>query len=189
MQEPEQEREREAAEMAWKSQEQQGSSEISLTAEKICALARSRERLNAWVKAAVVIFVAALAGGLLYNVYRIGEPWIRLGQAWTLVVLAYLFGPVFERGRGRKGISEPCARFLERQHEERRRDYLHIQRRLFLLIPGMAACWWGRSALAAPGLWLFVSTGAGLVLVWLAFGKAAEKAARDREEVRRSIAR
>jgi hypothetical protein len=36
--------------------------------------------------------------------------------------------------------------------------------------------------------WPFVLTGTVLVLVWFAFGQAAEKAARDREEVQHAIA-
>jgi hypothetical protein len=35
--------------------------------------------------------------------------------------------------------------------------------------------------------WLFLLTATALVLVWFAFGKAAEKAAHDREEVHRGM--
>jgi hypothetical protein len=166
-------------------------------------MARSREKLNARVIRGVVAVSLALAAALLYNVYKIDQPWIRLGQAWTLGVIVYLFGPALERGRRRTGASESCARFLERQHEERRCGYVHIRRRLFLFIPGILASWWGGGPLAAAkargldpsswlfhfyaGPWLFLITAAALVLTWFAFGKAAEKAARDREEVHRSI--
>ena len=192
-------------ETVWKSdtKEEERSMQIALTPDELCTMARSREKLNARVIGAVVIVTAALAAALLYNVYRIDQPWIRLGQAWTLGVIVYLFGPAFERGRRRMGASEPCAQFLERQHEERRRGYLRIRRRLFLFIPGMVASWWGGGPLAAAkarglapsswlfrfydGPWVFLITGAALVLVWLAFGKAAEKAALEREEVYRSV--
>jgi hypothetical protein len=177
--------------------------QITLMPDELCALARSREKLNARVMAAVVTVTAALAAALLYNVYRIDQPWMRLGQAWTLGVIVYLFAPALEHSRRRIGASEPCAHFLESQHEERRRGYLHIRHRLFLLIPGMVASWWGGGPLATikgreldpsswlyhfyAGPWLFLITGTALVLVWFAFGKAAEKAAHDREEIRRSI--
>lgn len=190
---------------AWKSQteEQPRSMQIVLTPDELCTMARSREKLNAGVIAAVVAVTVVLAGALLYNIYRIDQPWIRLGRAWTLGVIVYLFGPTLERRRRRMGSSEPCAHFLERQHEERRCGYLRIRRRLFLFIPGLVASWWGGGPLAAAkargldpsswlfhfyeGPWLFLITGTALVLVWFAFGKAAEKAAHDREEVRRSI--
>jgi hypothetical protein len=148
-------------------------------------MARSREKLNTRVMRAVAVVTAALAGALLYNVYRIDQPWIRLGQAWTLGVIVYLFGPALERWRRPMGTTDPCAHFLERQHEERRCGYLRIRRRLFLFIPGMVVSWWGRGLHAGP--WLFLFTGTALVLVWFAFGRAADKAARDREEVRRGI--
>lgn len=206
MPEPDEPRASDTPETAWRSQaeEQQPSMQIALTPDELCAMARSREKLNARVIKAVVAVTVALAAALLYNVYRIDQPWIRLGQAWTLGVLVYLFEPALERGRRRTGTSEPCAHFLERQHEERRCGYLRIRRRLFLFIPGMVASWWGDGPLAATkahgldpsswlfrfcdGPWPFLAAGTALILAWSAFGKAAEKAAHDREKVHRSTA-
>jgi hypothetical protein len=205
MSEPEELRERKAIEGAWKSQEeeQQPNMRIALTADELCALARSREKLNTYLTLTVAAVTAVFAGAFLYNVYAIEQPWIRLGQAWTLGVIIYLFWPAFASGHRRMGASESCARFLERQHEERRSGYLRIRRRLFLFIPGIAASWWGGGPLAtvkgrglSPSFWLyhfcagpwpFVMIGAALIIVWLAFGKAAERAAHDREEVRRGM--
>lgn len=177
-------------EAAWKSQgeEQQTSMHIALTPDELCAMAQSREKLNTRVIRGVVVVTLALAAALLYNVYRLDQPWIRLGQAWTLGVIVYLFGPAFERGRRRTGASEPCAQFLARQHEERQRGYLRIRRRLFLFIPGIVASWWGGGLLFLGGPWPFIITVVALVLVWFAFGKAAEKAARERAEFQRIIA-
>jgi hypothetical protein len=206
MSEPNGPRELDTPEAAWKSQgeEQQGSMHIILTPEELCAMVQSREKLNARVMAGVVVVTLALAAALLYSVYRVDQPWIRAGQAWTLGVIVYLFGPAFERGRRRTGASEPCAQFLAKQHEERQHGYLRIRRRLFLFIPGIVATWWGGGPLTAArahgldpsswlyhflaGPWPFVLTVMVLVLDWFLFGKAAEKAARDREELRRMIA-
>jgi hypothetical protein len=202
MSEPEELRERNVIEATWKSQEeeQQFNMRIALTADELCALARSREKLNTLVNLAVAAVTAIFAGAFLYNIYAIEQPWIRLGQAWTLGAIVYLFWPAFSSRGRRLGASEPCARFLERQHEERRLGYLRIRRGLFLFIPGIAASWLGGGPLATvkgrgldpsswfyrfwTGPWLFVMIGVALILVWLAFGKAAENAARDREEVR-----
>lgn len=206
MPEPKEPLEPDPPEAAWRSQaeEQQRSMQITLTPDELCAMAQSREKLNARVIRSVVVVTVALAAALLYNVYRVDQPWIRIGQAWTLGVIVYLFGPAFERGRRRTGASEPCAQFLARQHEERQRGYLRVRRRLFLLIPSIVASWWGGGPLTAarargldPSSWLyhflagpgpFIITVTALVLVWFAFGKAAEKAAQDREEVHRFIA-
>ena len=205
MSEPKEPREPDTPEAAWKSQgEEQQRMHIVLTPEELCAMAQSREKLNARVIRGVVVVTLALAAALLYNVYRVDQPWSRVGQAWMLGVIVYLFGPAFERGRRRTGASEPCAQFLAKQHEERQRGYLRIRRRLFLFIPGIVASLWGggqQAAARARGLdssswlyrflagpWPFVLTVTALVLVWFAFGKAAEKAARDREEVQHAIA-
>ncbi len=204
MEEPEEPREPGTPEAAWRSQEEeQINMPMELTAEELCAMAQSRERLNARVMWGVVVMLLAIGAALLYNVYRVDQPWIRLGQAWTLGVIVYLFGPALDQRRRRTGASEPCAQFLARQHEERQRGYRRIRQRLFLLIPGILASWWGGGPLLAAkargldpgtglyyflgGPWPFVLIAAALVVVWFAFGKAADKAAHDREEVCRAM--
>jgi hypothetical protein len=204
MSEAEESRRSETPERAWLLQENEEDRkmQITITPDELCSMVRAREKLEKRLTWGIVGVTTVLAAGLLYNVYRIDQPWIRIGQAWILGVVVYLFAPAIERQRRYMGSGEPCARFLERQHEERRFGYLRIRSRLFLLIPGMIACWWGRSALLAVGAsnleksnwlsrffsgqWLFVMAGIALVLVWLAFGKAAEKAACELEQVRGS---
>ncbi len=189
----------------WKQQSKEDQPDMQNvpTPDELCAMARSREKLNAGIRVTFVIAMAGLAAALLHNVYKVDQPWIRLGQAWTLGVVVYLFGPMLERARARVGASEPCALFLERQHEERRSGYLRIRNRLFLFLPGMAASWWGHGSAAAAkawelspssglfhflgGPWPFVLAVAALALVWLALGKAADSAAREREQIHRSI--
>lgn len=206
MPEPEEPREPDTPEAAWRSQEEERRPimPIAPAPEELCAMAQARERLNASISLGMRIVIVALATVLLYNVYRSDQPWIRLGQAWTLGVIVYLFGSAFERGRRLVGASESCAQFLARQHEERRRGYLYIRRRLFLLIPGIVASWLGGGPLTGArargldpsswlyrflaGPWPFLITGTALVLVWFAFGKAAKKAADECEDLRRSIA-
>ena len=179
----------------WKAHgEEQRNMRVVLTPDQLCAMARSRERLRARVGSISLIFVVAIAAGLLYNVYRVDQPWIRIGVAWTLCIVVYLFGPAFENKVRQADASEPCIRFLEREHEERRRHYLRIRNRLFLFVPGILACWCGRALTIMKGSsasgfappWLFLITAIALVLVWFAFGKAAQKAAHDRDEIRRS---
>jgi hypothetical protein len=205
MPESDQSSEVDALQNTWRTQEEQKRKmQISLTPEQLSAMAQSREKLNGRFIGSVIAVSVVLAAALLHNVYKIDQPWIRVGQAWTLGVIVYLVSPRPQSGR-RKGQDEPCAQFLERQHEERRLGYLRFRRKLFLFIPGLAATWWGRDALPAAkelglsrsswlfsilaGPWPFVLAGAALVTSWFLFGKAAEKAARDREEIRRAIER
>jgi len=186
--------ESETLQTVWKNQQEaQPNMQLALTPDQLCAMARARERLSARVRSASLVVIAAIAAGLLYDVYRVEQSWIRIGVAWTLCIVVYLFGSAFEN-KAHSDATEPCSRFLEREHEERRRHYLRIRNRLFLLVPGILACWYGRaltiiktsspSASAPP--WLFLTTAIALVLLWFAFGKAAQKAASDRDEIRRS---
>ncbi len=194
MRDPE-ESESEMSQNVWRAQiKEDQNMQVALTPDQLCAMARSREKLNAHVRSISLVIVVAIAAGLLYVVYRVDLPWIRIGVAWTLCIVVYLFGPAFENKVRQTGLSETCTRFLEREHEERRRQYLRIRNRLFLFVPGILACWFGRAPAIIKGssspesapAWLFLITAVALVLVWLAFGKAAQKAARDRDEIRRS---
>jgi hypothetical protein len=205
MQEPERSREPATPEDAWISQKEneEPTMQIATTADELCAMAHSQEKLNVrarWIAAAVV---ALLVGGFLYNVFSVGQPWIRVGQAWTLGVICYLYGTMLEREPRRIRTGEPCANFLEREFENKRRGFLAIRRGLFLLIPGIAVTCWGGGPVArakalgldpfswqfqfATGPWPFLIIGVILAFVWFAFGKAAEKARHDQQDIRRSI--
>jgi len=181
----------ETPQSAWRKQPEERNMQV-LTPDQLSTLARSRERLRARVHSASLAILAVIAAGLLYDVYRVDQPWIRVGVAWTLCIVVYLFGPAFASKAREADAREPCARFLQSEHEERRRHYLRIRNRLFLFIPGILACWYGRastiiqgsSASASAPPWLFLTTAIALVLVWIALGKAAQKAANDRDEVR-----
>lgn len=184
--------------LVWQSQkgDKEGLMTIATTASELSAMAQSREKLNTRLAWLFSIFALGIALALLYNIYRIEQPWIRVGQAWTLGVVAWLFLGELTRHRRRVNPVEASAEFLRLQHEERRRGYLQIRKGIFLFVPGVAACWWGGHSLVnarSPWLggltfapWLFLLVGAGLVLVWIAFGKAAEKAALDRDDIFRS---
>jgi hypothetical protein len=191
-------------ENVWRAQDgDEKAVRIKVEPEELAALVQSRKKLNAIMRWAGVILTGSLAAGFLYNVWSADEPWIRLGQAWALGLLAYVFGTEFEHGAGARDVNEPCLRFLERQHEERAAGYLRIRRRLWLLVPSLVASWLGGGPLILarargldPSSWLFkfcagpglfVLVGAGLALVWLAFGSAAAKARRDLAELRRSV--
>jgi hypothetical protein len=187
--------EAEMPQAVWRAQgKERENMEVELTPDQLCAMARSRERLRAHVRSASLVLIVAIAAGLLYDVYKVDQPWIRIGVAWTLCIVVYLFGSALENKARQPDASEPCTRFLEREHEERRRDYLRIRNRLFLFVPGILACWFGRapaiitgsSASGSAPTWLFLTIAVALVLVWFAFGKAAQKAAGDRDEIRRT---
>jgi len=178
---------------------------VKVDPDELAALARSRQKLNAFVHWTATAVMGSLAAAFLYHVWSIDQPWIRLGQAWAFGVLAYVFGAELKFGAGRKGVSEPCIHFLECQHEERARGYLRVRRRLWLLLPSIVASWLGGGPIAlakttgmdtssllfrfCAGQGPFVLVGACFILVWLALGAAAAKARRDIEKLRRTVAR
>lgn len=189
----------------WKAQEDETlMSRIKVRPEELTGLVRSRENLNKVVYWTAAIVMTLFAAGFLYNAFSAKQPWIRFGQAWALGLVAYVLGTQLQYRPGRAGAQETCVRFLERQHEERARGYLRIRRYLWLLIPSIVASWLGEGPLIAAkakgldpsswlfrfcaGPWPFILVMAALVLVWLAFGAAANKAMRDAEEIQVGIA-
>lgn len=177
--------------------------EGEINATHLFEMAQASERLNTRLVRVVYVVALAVAAALLYNVFRLDEAWIRLGQAWILGVVVLLFLNEFPRRRQQSDASVPCAVFLQHGYEEKRRGLLRIRSRLFLFLPGIAACWWGGRSLAAAqptaaqlhswpyvpyaSPWPFLAEVAILVFVWFAFGKAAEKAARERDEIVRTL--
>lgn len=179
---------------AWLSQqgEKEEMAHLAISPSELAALVQSRKKLNRLLTQLFSVVVLCIAGALLFNIYRIEQPWIRLGQAWTLGVVALLLLGRLARGGQRIQSSETSSQFLRSQHDERRRGYLSIRRWLFLFLPGIAACWWGaRSVMADTATkspWLFLLAVGGLIFAWLGFGLAAKKAARDRDEVPQDVA-
>ncbi|HEY3739910.1 MAG TPA: hypothetical protein VGL53_08695 [Bryobacteraceae bacterium] len=182
----------------WKKQdEEEGAVPIKTAPDDFAERVRSMERQNRFVAWSALIIASAIAIGALHNVYVAEQPWIRLSQAWMVAVISYIFATESQR-RGVKGSDEPCARFLERRHEEQARSYLRFRRIVPLMIPGIVAAWLGGGPLiTAKSSWFFrfcagpgpfVMIGVALAFLWWAFGTAAKKAYRDRDEIRHRIA-
>jgi len=183
--------------------------EMTLTPDELSAMARSRERESAWSRGMFLAVLIALGFAFAYNAISIGQVWMRLAQAWMFGWICLLVWRLrLRRGRGPGGRSamESCASYLRREFEVKRRGLLEMRRYLFLLIPPILVSWWasgghapgvakvletmgvGRSSSLygfASGPWVFVICGVLLVVVWFAFGAAAQKAMREMEELRR----
>ena len=175
-----------------------------MTTDELCARARSRERENErarWASAAaLIVFGVAFS----YNVLSGTQPWVRLGQAWILGAMCLFAWNTVRQSARRITTNESCSNFLQREFEEERRRLLERRRALVLvLVPGFLASWWGGGpALKAKawgldqsdwlfqlstGPWPFLIVGAALTLAWFAFGRSADKAKREIEDIRRYI--
>jgi hypothetical protein len=86
----------------------------------------------------------------------------------------------------------------------KRDGYLAVRRIVLFIIPGVLASWWGGGAALKAramgldpsssyyryltGVWPMIASCFLLLLVWLAFGAAAKKAAAEFEAMRQRIA-
>ena len=169
----------------------------------ICAMARRRERENVWMRGIVLFALACFAIAFAHNTWVVDQPWVRLGQAWMMIVMMYLWGLIRDR-TGRRASNETCSGFLLRSLKMKRDGYLGVRRVILLFIPGVLASWWGGGpALRARAMgldpssifyrymtsvWPIVATCFLLLLVWFAFSGAAKKASAEFEAMRESIA-
>jgi hypothetical protein len=183
-------------ESAWKSMsEEEPGMEMTITTDQLCAMARWRERENVWARRVALGACVCFAALFAYYLITITQPWIRLGQAWMVGVMCFFFWGTIRRGPRRIRASEPCASFLQREYDGSRNTLLQVRRGIFLVLPAIAASWWGgyRAATADPSSWRFHFLNSPwpytvvllvLLLGWLVLGKAAEKASRELENLR-----
>lgn len=197
-------------ESVWKSniEQEETTMDIAFTTDRLCAMARSRERLSIWSWRILLILLTGFAGVLAYRVLSVNEVWVRLSMGWCLAWTCRLVWGGFRGGPRRMSPTESCASFLRREFEAKRSGLLAIRRYMFLvLIPPMLASWWGGGWRAlrlnhwnlralgvdpsswvykfAGGPWPLIILGFLLVLDWLAFGLAARKAERELDKLRR----
>jgi hypothetical protein len=192
--------------------------DITFTPDQLCAMARSRERLNIWVRRVLLMLLIGFAGVLAYMFVAVGDSsrnllpvsplWARLGIGWCFAWTCLLVWGMFREGPRRMSATDNCASFLQREFKAKRSGLIATQRYMLLvLIPPMLALWWGGGWRAArlghwglsargvdPSSWLyqfaggpwpFIILGLLLVLDWLAFGLAAQKATRELDELAR----
>jgi hypothetical protein len=190
----------------WKSidEREETRMDITFTPDQLYALARSRERESVWSRRLLLSLLIGLAGAFAYNIYSVSQLWARLSQSWMLAGTCLLLWR-FRHGPRAMDANESCVSFLRREFEGKRSGLLEIRRYMFLLAPPVVVSWWGGGGRAirlsrlgslgvdpssplyefARGPWPFVMTALLLVVVWFAFGLAAEKAARELAELDR----
>jgi len=189
-------------ESVWKSinGKEEANMDITYTPDQLCTMARSRERESIWSRRILLTLLIGLAGAFAYNVFSVSQLWLRLSQGWMLAWTCLLVWR-FRRRPRRMSATENCASFLRREFEGKRTALLEIRRYMFLLIPPVLVSWWaGAPAIRlralgvdrasrlyefASGPGPFIIIGLLLVVVWLAFGLAANKATREFDELHR----
>lgn len=177
---------------------------VALTASKMCALARRSEQALIWSRRVGVVVLAGLGLAFAHNTWAVDQPWVRLGQAWMLVVMASYVWLLLRDRTGSRASSEPCAQFLLRLLERRRSGFVGAGRLALLAIPAILANWWGGGLAiraqamglepsspqyrfmtsAWPAILLFVA----ILLAWNALRVAGNKAAAEVEALRRDVA-
>ncbi len=180
--------------------------EPAFTADQLFAMTRARERETRQSRLILLTLLIVLAAAFAYNTLTVGQLWARLSQGWMCAWACLLLWR-FRRTPRSRSATESCATFLQREFENKRTGLLEIRRYMFLLIPPIAISWWAGGGRAirlqrlaqmridpssrlydfANGPGPVILTAILLVIVWLAFGLAANTAAREIEELRRRV--
>ncbi len=189
-------------ESLWRSldRNEESNREIAFTPDRLCAMARSRRRESIWSRRILLAILIVLVGAFARNLFSIREPWLRLSQGWMLTWTCLLLWRFRHVSPG-TAATESCASFLAREFESKRRGFQEIRRYLFLLLPPILISWWRRGPALrlrvwgvdpssrvysfTNGPWPFLILGLTLVLIWTAFGLAAQKATDEIDDLRR----
>ena len=195
----------EGPQSVWQSlhrQEEPGM-EMKLTTDQLCVKARYRERENVvgqWIAA-----VTCLGGGaaFVYLAITMEQIWLRLGNTWMALLMAFAFWGVIRQGPRRIQTGESCAQFMLRELEGSRSTLLAIRWGIVLVVPSVLMSWWsGYGTIRANALhldpaswryylltspWRIVAVLLVLFAGWAGLGLEAKKRAGQAEELRRAI--
>jgi hypothetical protein len=160
----------------WKSQEEEP---MQITAEEVCVLARKYERQNVVVYWGAWTLALLLTGGFVRDLLNVRNPWIVAGLSWTLATFLYMVGELLLKGARRMAAEEPCAVFLRRELQGKRRGLVRIERGILLLVPGIAATCWGGLRLRALAVLLPM-----LAFCWFSFWTQTRKVDREIDRLR-----
>jgi hypothetical protein len=167
---------------AWRSSIE-GEAPFAIAGEKLCAMARAREKLDSRVHWIAITVATALAGVFAWNALTVPQTQVRLGQGWLAALLCVFVWTSNLRGRRGKRLYpesgvETCVAFLQRTLAAQREGYLTLRRNMILIVPAILLSWSGRDP-ARTSVWLFAVVAVALVLSWIGFGLAAAKRTRE----------
>jgi hypothetical protein len=160
----------------WKSQEE-GSMDITINA--VRAKARRYELESVIVHRVMLILTPLFVLGFGYNIAHLRQPWIVAGQVWTLLWFCGMAWKLLWKGPRRITPTEPCLVYLRREFQYKRQGLLWLRGRVWLLIPAIAASWWGGRTGAVP----FIVTAVMLAFASFAFSHHANKVGRWLQEL------
>jgi hypothetical protein len=124
----------------WKSQEEES---MELSTELVRAKALRYEKESVAVYWTVLAITPLFVGAFLYNMFRLNEPWLVAGAGLALTAFVGMVWKVVRTGPTKLVPAEPCAHFLRREFEAKRKGLLCVRTWLLLLIPAVVASWWG----------------------------------------------
>jgi hypothetical protein len=177
--------------------------EMKLTTDQLCTKARYRERENVvgqWIAA-----VTCLGGSaaFVYLAITMEQIWLRLGNTWMALLMAFAFWGVIRQSPRRIQAGESCAQFMVRELDGSRRTLLGIRWVIILAVPSVLMSWWGGyGTIPASALhldpsswpyhfltspWRIVAVLLVLFAGWAGLGLEVRKRARHAEELRRAI--
>ncbi|MEO8367603.1 MAG: hypothetical protein ABI806_00180 [Candidatus Solibacter sp.] len=186
-------------ESTWNHQEEE---QIQMTFDEVCMKARAFEKKNRREYWLVLGLLVLLIGKAAINFVLFSAPMVRLG--WASGIATFLYIALRWARNGPPGkvqtMSRPdsCVDCLRSELKRKRERLLEIRWTLFLLFPGMVACWWGGAAIEiakwfgidAPWYTRFQESSAPLIAfalllaaAWIGFGREAHQIDREIENL------
>ncbi len=184
-------------EQLWKSQEDDVE---EITADEVRTRALQYERHSLWAYRVLLAITPPLLAAFLYNIARLHEPKLILGQAWALMLLCFLVWRLVRNGPNRLRRAEPCVQYLRRELASKRQAFQWLRWAAVLLLPAIVASWLGGGlilrvrtmGISSPLLVRVLSGNApyicvalALAFVWFAFTHELRKVEGEIEKLKR----
>jgi hypothetical protein len=183
----------------WRSQSDEPTQNFAR--EEVRAKARKYEREGVIIYRAfcvvIPIFIAAFLYGM-YNMMRLGKPWLVIGSGFGLVWAGCIAWGLVRNGRRRIPAQEPCERYLQKLFERKCQGLLWLRKCTLLLIPMVLASWWGAGPEIRAKTWGFQSRwlisalhgpapllvmGVVIAFLWWAFSREARRFEREIQQL------
>ena len=149
----------------WKSQEEES---MEFTSSDVRACVRKYEREGRILYWAVWALIPVFLGMFILNAVRLREPFLLTASGLSVLTFCCMVWPLLRTGPRRTSPTEPGVEFLRRVFEGKIRGLRRVRHCMLLLIPAVAAAWWGRGAMRANPA-PFIVVGVCIAFCWFAF--------------------
>ncbi|HLJ51381.1 MAG TPA: hypothetical protein VKU01_35485 [Bryobacteraceae bacterium] len=155
---------------------------MEFTNSEVRAGVRKYEREGLILYWAVWALIPVFLGVFILNAVRIREPFLLTASGLSVLTFCCMAWPLLRTGPRRTSPTEPGVDYLRRVFEGKIQGMRWIRQCMLLLIPAVAAAWWGRGAARANPV-PFIVLSVFVAFCWFAFWHEGRRFERELQKL------